>query len=468
MSKKTFRLRFLNIPTLVFCCLLLSLQNFAQQNKPVEKSFADFYEEFNRAKSLPCGTRDEAIRAGREIVRKFGARTAQYPLVVYVKDMIPFLEVEEEICKKNLPASDTAIHDRFLETKKAPCGQRDEALRLAKYLVIKLNPSETSPEFIGYLKKQIQIIEEEDNKCKENNSLETLFEIFRTARKAGCGKRAQALGVGKKILELHGADELNQEIIRYVEKEIPKIEREDYTCQRNELYNEAYRTKNWRLFFAVSKRIITEEGDSPMSLDVMLTWAAVGHRLTAYTDENFYNTDTVFYAKKAIELIEAGTETQARWGFFEQFKSKENALGWLHYIVGYIGYFRLGEDKKAIPYFYKSTRYKTEFKYDAFIYHAVAIYYFDREATTASNLTINEFIFRATTLVNPAGERTGNTFGDASADDEIIRLHKNLVNLYNLRYNLTENETIGDLADYIQKLINRPLIDPSAGVKKRK
>lgn len=469
MNRKSFRPFLIGITAFFALCLFFSPKIFAQTQKETEKSWIDLIETFNRTRNLSCGQRAEAIRVGREIVQSYAKQTADYPFVNFVIKQIPYLEIEEERCKNNLPETNLAADwEKFKTATKAPCGQREQAVRLANYILVKHEKDEINREILDYLKKQTPKIEADDKVCRKEYSLENLLALFRTHLKAGCGKRVDALRTGKKILELHGADEANQEVILLVEKEIPKIEGQDYICQRNERYNEAYRLKNWRLFLAFSKQIIAEEGNTPLALDVMLTFAAVGQRLTAYEGENLYNADTVFYAKKALDLIESGTETQARWGIFEPFKSKENALGWLNYITGYISYFRLNEDKKAIPYFYEATRHRAEFKYDAFIYHAVAIHYFDRQASSISNLTINDFVFRANTLVNPIGELTGNSFGDASSENEIIALYKNLVNLYNLRYNLAANENPLDLANYIQILINKPLIDPSAGVKKRK
>ena len=106
-----------------------------------------------------------------------------------------------------------------------------------------------------------------------------------------------------------------------------------------------------------------------------------------------------------------------------------------------------------------------EFKYDAFVYQAVAIYYFDQSAVTASSLTINDFITKANNP-NLAGE-TSNFTETSAKNNEIAMLFKQLVNLYNLRYNLEDNENVNDLADYIQKIINRPLIDPSAKIYRK-
>lgn len=397
MDKKSFGPRFINVLMLLVFCFLFNSFIQAQQNNQSEKSLADLFDNFKRAKRAECGQRDEAIKIGKEIVERFS----------------------------------------------------DDQL---------------NKDVIDFVSKNLSTIESEDKECKKQDSLENLFQIFKTELYQRCGKRENTIIIGEKILNLYGDDPLNQSLIEFVRNKISKIKEEERICRRNSRYNDSYKTKNWNEFFAVSKEIIAEEGDKPISLDVMLTLGAVGLKLTAYEKKDAYNIDTVNYAKKAIDLIEGGANTNASWGFFEPFNNKEKALAWLNYTVGYISYFRFKENKKAIPYFYKAATYKSEFKYDAFVYQAVAIHYFEKEAVTTSSLTINEFITKATSFSYKSPDGS-NSLAEPAADNEISVLYKNLVDLYNLRYNLSPNENVTNLADYIQKLINRPLIDPSANVK---
>ncbi len=398
MDKKSFRPRFINILAAIVFCLLLDAPIQAQQINNSEKSLADLYEEFKTAMRLPCGQRDQAIQIGKSIVEKFGSDKVSYQVVDDLNKLIP-------------------------------------------------------------------IIEKKEKQCKSDYELAPLYEEFLKAKKNTCGKRNNAVIIGRKILELHSDNERNQDVIEFVRTQIPRIEEADRICKRNVRYNETYKTslksKQWDDFFAVSREIITEEGDSPLALDVMLTFAAVGYRLTANEKNDFYASETVSWAKRALELIESGTKTKSRWGAFENFNSEEKTLGWLNYIIGYISYFRLKENKKAIPYFYKATKYNMEFKSDAFMYQAVAIYYFDQTSSMTSSLSINEFISKANGTGNPFDDETGNLAGENAKKDEIAVLYRQLVNLYNLRYNLAPDENVNGLADYIQKLINRPLLDSS-------
>ncbi len=299
MNKKSFCPHFIVITRLFVLCLLLIAPIQAQQTNYSTRSTVDLYTDLETAKKLPCGQRDEAIKIGKIIIERF-----------------------------------------------------DDG---------ELN-NQTNKQVIDWAKKEIFVIEEEDKACRIENSLDTLYENYKTAKKSPCGERNRAIVIGKRIIELYADSEVNQVFIEFIRKDIPKIEEADRICNRNNSYDRSYKAKNWRGFFAVSKEIIAEEGDSRLALDVMLTLTSVGLKITAYDKSNTYNSETVYYAKKAIELIEAGVRTQARWGIYEPYESREKTLGWLNYTIGYISYFRLKENKKAIPYFYQAAQYDMEFK----------------------------------------------------------------------------------------------------------
>lgn len=354
-----------------------------------------------------------------------------------------------------------ALSKQFSEAAKAKCGKRAEAVRIGKLIVEKYAADKLNKTLIDYVRKETAMIEKEDKECNDPNSLFYLYDLFKTELKKKCGEREDAIRYGKLLLEKYAADPLNPNVIEYVRNRVEKVEKEDAACIRYSAYNRAYRNKNWASLFTVGKMIIDAEGDTPTALDVMIDLAQVGYDLAAYEETDAYNVETAGYAVRALELIEKGVSTNGCWGAFNCYKSREKTLGWLNYIVGYISYFRLDGDKKALPYFYKATQYQMEFKYDAFIYQAVAKYYFEQQAGMTSGLGINDFINRAQNLGNRNNETGNNYTQETAEDDEIKLLYKQLVNLYNLRYNLEENENVTDLGAYIQILLDRPLLEPS-------
>lgn len=407
MDKKSFRPRLLNFLTLSFFCLLLGAPASGQPAATAGKSLADLFQDFKDGKKLACGKRAETLRVGRELVATYRDDHFNLAVVDWVKKQLATLEAEEKRCLD------------------------EEALKAREY------------------------------------SLPSLYDKFRLALKAPCGERGEAVDFGKMLINLHGADEKNQEIIRMVDRRLPVIAEQDRVCLRNARFDAGYKNKKWSELFTVGRQIVTEESNKPLVLDVMLTLAMVGYELTANEKNETYDTDTVYYAKRAIDLIESGISTQSCWGVFDCHKTKDKALGWLNYTIGYISYFRFRENKKAIPYFYKATQYNMEFKYDAFMYQAVAIHYFENQAIIVSGLVVSDFLNRANGLTNDLVGFTKTESRDAAKDNEIATLYKNLINLYRLRYNLAPDENVNSLADYIQKLISRPLLDPAANVKRK-
>ncbi len=368
--------------------------------------------------------------------------------------------------QKNSPKSLEVLFEDFKRVNKSTlCPQTAEALQVGKEIIERFNDDTLNKEIIEWVKKQIPQFAARDKDCKDENSMPVLLQNFKIAAKLTCGQRNKAIGIGKRILDLYGEDPAQFEPTEIVRKQIAKIEEEDRICRRNYLYGQSYKYKNWPVFFRISKEIIAEEGDSPFALDVMLTLVSVGFHRTAYAKNDIDNDDTVEFAQRALELIDSGIQSKKNWGVFEPFETKEKALGWLNYMLGYVSYFRLNKKDKAIDYFYKATTYNTEFKYDAFLYQAVAIYYFDKQAVTASNMTIREFIAKANIIAVQQPGGTNYLTESAAEQNQIATLYKKLVDLYNLRYNLADDENVNSLEDYIQNLISRPLIDPATKVK---
>jgi hypothetical protein len=353
------------------------------------------------------------------------------------------------------------LYQKFSAAQKLPCGQREDAVVAGREIVEKYANDKSNKAVVEFVKKRLAEIIAEEIKCDAELSLPKLYDKFRAALKMPCEERGAAIPLGKLIIGLYSDDPLNPTVVAFVRNRVGIIEKEVPVCIRDNAYNRAMSAKNWARVFATGKVIIDAEGDTPKALDVMLDLVQVGYDRMAYDDNDSYNIETVGYAIKALELMEKGGRTMRCWGVFLCFEGKDKTLGWLNYIVGYISYFQLKGDKKALPYFYRSTQYKMEFKYDAFVYQAVAKYYFDRQASMPSGLTIGAFINRAQAIANRSSE-TGNNFTSESAeDDEVAMLYKQLVNLYSLRYNLEENENVADLGAYIQILLDRPLIEPS-------
>ena len=461
MAKKSSCSRFVYFIASIFPCLFLSPSASAQPDKTVPENLPAMVAKFKDLAKQPCGQRAEALRMGENIVSAYGTDRANFNVVQSVIAQLAAIEKEDPVCKKNMPGKTLGeLYEDFIKGRAKPCGDRAATLQTGREILLRFGDEQLNKAAVDFVREDLPLLEAEEKACQEENSLASLFDQYKILRREPCGSRSKAIEVGERIIAKYREDRDNQPVINYVLKDVAAVKKEDPSCSRFALYNQAYKEKNWKEFFNLSKQIIDEEKDKSLKLDVMLTLVSVGYRLTAYEKTDSYNTDIFNYAKKALELIDSDVGSAKRWGIHEPFGTKEKALGWVNFIAGYVGYFRLKENKKAIPYFYKSTLYKAEFKYDAFVYQAVAMYYFDKEAVSVSSLTIHDFITKASNL--DALKDPTLTKEERTKNWEIVVLYRQLLNLYNLRYNLAPGEYVTGLTDYIQKLIDRPLIDNAA------
>ena len=199
----------------------------------------------------------------------------------------------------------------------------------------------------------------------------TLLEQFKkegpkaTAENKMCGKRDAALVTGKEIVARFGSDELNTDVIKFVNDRMALIQKEDPRCKIEDKYNTAYNTadkKNlkdpkWVEFLDASKQILAMEGDTPLGLDILLTQVSVGF------DRGATDAETVSNAKLVLQKIDSGKVSKTgNWGVFEGFKTKEfpqgkeNAQSWMNYIIATTMYNKLNQKKESLPYFYKVTQ----------------------------------------------------------------------------------------------------------------
>jgi hypothetical protein len=311
--------------------------------------------------------------------------------------------------------------------------------------------------------------------------LATLFDKFKTEYKAPCGQRDAALVTGKLIIEKFGSDPLNQDVINVVKKRMATINETDPDCKLNARYDATYKAQNWADFFAVSKEIIAAKGDSPLSLDIMLTLVSVGFDRTVVDKVDTFNNDTMSYAKMSLQKIEAGKTSQTgKWGVFVPFNTKDNAQSWMNYIIGFLMYEKMGQKKEALTYFYKSTQIGTEKKGDVSIYVRIGNYYFDEAsaydakyriahaADKANNVEDTDETKKLLGLARANADRGIDAFGRAikvaPTPTAKTGLTKTLTDLYKFRFNLAPDAKTPDLDKYVADLNSKPMADPASEV----
>jgi hypothetical protein len=181
------------------------------------------------------------------------------------------------------------------------------------------------------------------------------FTKFRTT------EPAKAYEAAKKYLAACPTEE--GQIPAYLKKWVAAYDKEARKLKFQPLL---YNDKKYPEAFAIGKEILA---DDPENLRVLidLGW---GNYLAAITLKNeSYNNDSLMYARKAIQLIEAN-KAPASWA---PFKSKEDTLAYLYNAVGRISL--KANPAEALPFLIKAAQAETELKKDPWTYFFIAAAY---------------------------------------------------------------------------------------------
>jgi len=340
------------------------------------------------------------------------------------------------------------------------------------------------PYFEGALPKRLYLVDKKNKlKPKKAATLENLFTSYKELKKCECGTQDGAISIGKEIIAKYKNDKQSVEVIKFVKNDIAKIEKEDPICRRNQRYNSTYKAKIWHEFFAVSKEIIEQEENQGLVLDVMLTLVSTGFDRAAVDKVDIYNNDTINFAKIALQKIESGKASKTgKWGVFVPFLYKENALSWMHYIIGWQMYYKTNQKKEALGYLYKSAQIGNEKKNDISIYTNIGTYYYDeavrldgeyRDKRKANNNEDNDETKALLALARGTTDRAIDAFGRAyqiavksKANNNFIEaLKKNLDDLYRFRFDIPPDVKPEGVEIYFEKLISQPMPDPSTKVE---
>lgn len=463
MNKGTFRPLCINILTLFVLCLLSNLPIIAQQNLD-EKKLDELFKAYRVARKFPCGQRAEAIQIGKEILEKYARENPFEGVFPYIKRDVEKIEAEEKKCKSDAQKDFNVLYEEFKSAIQQPCGKRDEAFRIGRFLIEKFEPDAHFRNIANFIKDKLAKIEEEEKKCKlenSNNSLENLYEKFKIARKSDCGQRAEAVRLGTLIIEKFGNDPINQEIIQYVKNQTAKIEQEEESCNFKK-----QPPRNRAEFIKLSKKIIEKESDSLLALDVMLTLVSVGYEHSVIEKDDTFIRETLFYAETAIKKIESG-QISKTWGVFAPFKTKENALGWMNYIIGWIKFNKLNNRKEAFSYLYKAVQFDGELSRTWAVYQVIANYYFDflgsnielwkeENLETAKGYTDRALIFLAKGYELAVENKAAKEHTDF--------IYFQLSNLYKYRFNIAANEKAEGLENFLNVLTSQPIPDLNSPV----
>ena len=146
-------------------------------------------------------------------------------------------------------------------------------------------------------------------------------------------------------------------------------------------------------------------------------------------------------------------------GAFYQYETKdfpngkENALGWMNYIIGYIKNFRQNKRDEAIPYFYKAAQYESQVKNSLELYRAIGDWYVERAENVESKSTVkNAYLERAI----DAYARAYNFANDFKFDKSKTNLYNKLELLFVSRYG-NKTDVKSKIEEFASGVTNKPL-----------
>ena len=297
---------------------------------------------------------------------------------------------------------------------------------------------------------------------------------------------------GKQFLEKYGSCEgTSKEFADYLKTNLPKWEAKlkgDTTKADQDpfikKFNAGLTSKNWDDVYAAGKELIAQWPDDFRAAELVL--GSIGLDETAKTPRvTKWNDDTLKYAKMSIADLESG-KTFKTFGVSPGFiyKSKDDALGWMNYTIGYITAVDKNNKKEAVTYLYKATQANSDTASNPVVYETIGLYYFDEVNTLAEDVKAKiaaqadgdtpevktqkiEAIKAAVALVNGASERALDVFARAykfAPKDEKNKayrdkLYKNLQDVYKVRFGKPDG-----LDAWIAATTAKPFPNPSTPI----
>ncbi len=240
-------------------------------------------------------------------------------------------------------------------------------------------------------------------------------------------------------------------------------------------FNDAVAAHNGAEVFAAGKVLLADYPDDPANTQIMMFMADEGF-IQASKKVDTFNADGVDAAKKAIDRINAGKVPEGNnWA---PYKSKDDALAWLNYNIGYIDQFRLQNKKDAATYFYQATKFDSpDIKPSHVPYLAIGDWYLDqytaaaeeynkkKDDPTVSEDEKNRLAGTWKAYADRAMEAYGIAYAKAKANPktkpEVTKgINDTLSQIYKVRHS---NEVTG-LEAYVSSLGSKPLTDPATPV----
>jgi tetratricopeptide (TPR) repeat protein len=209
----------------------------------------------------------------------------------------------------------------------------------------------------------------------------------------------------------------------------------------------------------LAKEVLADEPDN-LTAHIALGYA--GYALAVTTKNESGNAEAVNHAKKAIQLIESG-KTAESWA---PFKTKEDALGYLYYSVGYLE--RTSNPTEARTFFIKAAQFDSDVKKNPQTYVFLAAAYENeyakqsadyeknfkgKDETPESKLAIANINQLVDRIIDALARAVSVTGTDANSQASKAQWLARLTELYKFRHNQSD----AGLNEMIAGIMSKPL-----------
>ncbi len=324
--------------------------------------------------------------------------------------------------------------------------------------------------------------------CSDADGQGKLYDRFgELFTKTTIDDKKATIAAGKQFLEKYGSCESAKDSSDYLKTAVPALEKALAARIESERFNalltkfdNGLKTSNWDDVYDAGKQILSEKPDEFRDAELVL--GSIGLDETAKTPRvTKWNDDTLKYAKMSIADLEGG-KTFKRFGVSQFiYKSKDNALGWMNYTIGYLYYFDKNDKKQGLSYLYKASQLNSETKTNPVVFESIGSYYFDEVRRLAAEVDVLakaqdpkdaeevakqkvDAIKAKVALVNGTAEAAfdayARAYNFAKADPKspkayVESLNKKLHDLYNVRFGKPDGYDA-----FIANTVKKPLPNP--------
>jgi hypothetical protein len=267
-----------------------------------------------------------------------------------------------------------------------------------------------------------------------------------------------AYEAAKEYMRRYGKED--DQYTKYFRLWLPAYEKED---RESKLLQAIYGDKNYAAGYALAKQVLA---DDPENVKVLIALGYGGYLATTNTKNESFNADSIRYAQKAIQLIEAGRAPD-EW---KPFQNKDDALSSLYYALGFtqvktqpdqaIGQFIKVSQIDGVLRKTPSTYYFLAVAYEQGPFKRLSADYTKRFAnqpetpeSKAALDTLNKVMDR---IIDAYARAIALAGTDAQHQANKAEWMKRLTDLYKFRH---ENSDAG-LNELIASVLSKPLLPP--------